>query len=377
MQTNDSRNENYQELARMVRDQGWYRPATGRILLQLGLHLTLCFGGLAIGIRAGNLAVQAAGFLLSTAGALGITTNTHTSSHFATAANASFNRFLTYFGYTFLFGTSATYWWHKHCVVHHPTPNLIGIDEDANLMPWFALNKNEVDGSRGWQRLFFTVQWVVIPIAIGLNVMNTQRQGWKFLLRILLDRKSSKPAHWLDLGVLFLHAVTWILLPMMFFAPIDVLKVYLLEMILVGYGMFIAFAPAHYPGEAAFASASEKDKDFVLRQTVTTVNFRTGAIGRLLCSGVDYQIEHHLFPGVPHVYYPALSSIVQTFCEENNYPYRTLGWMEGVWKALLTFSNPKPVLSSLETPLQAGGREVNINDNSISAERLGSNKLST
>ena len=337
----------YQELAHQVRLQGLYRPAAGRILLELAFHLCVGFGGLAIGITAGQAWIKAVGFLVSATGALGVTTNTHTSSHFATATHARINRFLTYFGYTFLFGTSANYWWHKHCVVHHPTPNLIGIDDDANLMPWFALNQKEFQSSKGLQRFFFRIQWLIVPLAIGLNVFNTQRQGWKFLLPLLLDRKKWKPTYGLDLGCLILHTTTWILLPMAFFAPLDVLKVYLVEMMLVGYAMFIAFAPAHYPVEAVFADASEKEADFVLRQTQTTVNFRTGWIGRLLCSGVDYQIEHHLFPSVPHVHYPELSRLVRKFCTDNDYPYRTLGWLEGVWKSLLIFRNPKPVLPNL------------------------------
>jgi fatty acid desaturase len=87
----------------------------------------------------------------------------------------------------------------------------------------------------------------------------------------------------------------------------------------------------------------------VLRQTATTVNFRTGPIGRFLCSGVEYQIEHHLFPRISHVYYPELSPLVEQFCRERNYPYRTLGWFEAIWKSLATFYRLRPVVKNLET----------------------------
>jgi linoleoyl-CoA desaturase len=73
------------------------------------------------------------------------------------------------------------------------------------------------------------------------------------------------------------------------------------------------------------------------------VNFRTGVIGRLLCAGADYQIEHHLFPGISHVHYPQVSKVVKAYCDAHGYPHRTLGWGEAVMKSLLIFYRPKPV----------------------------------
>jgi len=45
--------------------------------------------------------------------------------------------------------------------------------------------------------------------------------------------------------------------------------------------------------------------DFALLQTTASVNFRTGFIGRFVRSGLEYQIEHHLFPNLSHIYYPS------------------------------------------------------------------------
>ena len=345
--SNSGRNESYQELGRWLRAQGWYKPATGRILLELGLHLTLYLGGLALAVNTENLVVKVLAYLVSVAGALGITTNSHTSSHYATSRDTRLNRFLTYFGYTFLLGGSATYWWHKHCVVHHPTPNLIGLDDDADLMPWFAITEDDFEKSRGLQRFFFRIQWMIIPLAIGVNGFNAQRQGWQFLLSHLADRKKRTASHFVDLGVLLLHWATWVALPVALFGFAAVAQVYVTEMVLLGYAMFIAFAPAHFPEDALFAGKNQRNQDFVLRQTATTVNFRTGWIGRFLLSGVEYQIEHHLFPGLPHVYYPKLSRIVEQYCRRNGYPYRTLGWGEAIWKALLIFRKPKKVAAEL------------------------------
>src|SRR5437868_12912694 len=52
---------------------------------------------------------------------------------------------------------------------------------------------------------------------------------------------------------------------------------------------------------------ARRGADFFAVQTAGTVSFRTGWLGRFLCSGLEYQVEHHLFPNISHVYYPEIS----------------------------------------------------------------------
>jgi fatty acid desaturase len=134
---------------------------------------------------------------------------------------------------------------------------------------------------------------------------------------------------------------------MLIFPPSHVLAFYALRNAMMGYLMFAAFALAHYPDEAVFIDKSQLADDYVLRQTATTINFRTGFFGRLVCAGVDYQIEHHLFPGVPHVYYSEMSRVVEDYCHRHGYPYRTLGWGEAIWKSLVIFYRPKKVFDEV------------------------------
>jgi linoleoyl-CoA desaturase len=112
--------------------------------------------------------------------------------------------------------------------------------------------------------------------------------------------------------------------------------------------MFSVFAPAHFPEEAAAVAPSTKPEDFVLLQTATTVNFRTGLIGRLLCAGVQYQIEHHLFCSISHPYYPQVSKLVEEFCRANGYPYRSMSWDLALLKTFLSFWKPRKTHQDLE-----------------------------
>jgi fatty acid desaturase len=311
--------------------------------------LTLTLGGLAVFALASSWWVKAPGMLLSVLGSLGISTQAHTASHGTVSGRPWVNRFLTYLGYPVLLGLSASYWRYKHIVIHHKAPNVDGHDDDIRLLPLFALTQEQVARGGPLARFYHRyVQWLVVVPAIALNGINTQAWGWAFLLGKLASKESRTKSHWLDLGALALHLLLWLAVPMLWYPAGLVLLTYVLRMALVGYGMFAIFAPAHFPAEAAIADISQRTVDYVLRQTATTVNFRTGPIGRLLCAGVEYQIEHHLFPNFSHVYYPAMSPLVRAFCQRHGYPYRTLGWGEGIFKSLLAFACPRPLVKQLQ-----------------------------
>ena len=122
-------------LRRELTARGFGRKAPGRVITELAVHVVLAVGGLVVFFVSDNLVLRIAGLLVSTAGSTGVGTNTHTSSHYATSDRRWVNEVLTFFGYPFFLGLSATFWWNKHVVVHHPAPNVIDIDDDADFMP--------------------------------------------------------------------------------------------------------------------------------------------------------------------------------------------------------------------------------------------------
>ncbi len=337
----------YRELGQLIRERGFMVKRPGLVMTQLAFGITVHLGAMALFIAVPNLWVRIVALYLMTYGGLSIATNTHTSSHNASTTHSNFNKALTYFGYTFLFGTPANYWWNKHCVIHHPAPNVMEIDGDADLMPFFAVNQRDFEKAGKLARAFYKIQWIFIVGMLALNVFFTMLQGYRFTARTLANPKRRRTGNWIDVGVVILHYICFLVIPMYFFSPLSVIGFYLLRGGCMGYAMFAGFGPAHFPDEAVFVDKKLRDMDYVFLQTATTVNFRTGFFGRLACCGVEYQIEHHLFPGVPHVYYPEMSKVIEEFCKQRGYPYRTLGWWESVWKSLLMFYRPKKVFDDV------------------------------
>jgi len=343
------------ELRREFTRRGWDRKATNRIAFELLIHVTIAVAGIAIFMTGQNPAARVLGIVISAFGCMGVGTNTHTSTHYGTSDQRWVNEALSYFGYPMFLGLSATFWWHKHMVLHHPAPNVVGVDSDADLLPWFAITADEVYASSGLRRFYYErLQFWLFPLALALNNFSIQRAGWVHLLRMLHDSKNRKFSHWIDLSALSLHYVVWIGVPLLLWPLPAVAGFYVLRSFVLGYAMYAILAPGHLPAEAQRTTDDARHgADFFTIQTAGTVSFRTGWIGRFLCSGLEYQVEHHLFPNVSHVHYPEVSVAVQKFCAEQGLRYRSYSWAMALWKSWEVFRFPQPVVGRRHVPIPA------------------------
>ncbi len=332
--------------------RGWDRECAAPVVLELVAHLTLSLVGVACFLVADTQLVRVLALLASTAGSLGVATNTHTASHYATSRRRALNELLTYFGYPFFLGLSATYWWRKHLLIHHPSPNVIGVDDDMDLSPWFAVTEREVRLSRGLRRFYYRhVQWLLFPPLVALNGFNMQAAGLKHLARTITDPRRRRIVHWLDLVALAAHLAVFIVLPLWWFPLPRVLGFNGLRIGLLGCAMFAVFAPGHFPAEAVCVDKKGRPFPTWLLQTTTTLNFRPGRLLGPFCSGLQYQIEHHLFPEVSHIYHAQMSESVERFCRELGLPYRCNAWGRALWQSWMVFRNQKAVRPHLGVPI--------------------------
>ena len=341
--------DSYATLAAELKRQGWFRKATGRLMMEFAFHLATFVFGIVIAVNASSAWNWIGGVAISAIGATGISTNTHSSAHFATSDHRWLNLFMAWIGYPILGQFSISYWWKKHNSGHHRVPNVIGVDKDCDFMPLFAYCEGDVASKGAAARLYYKYQGAFLPILVLLHGFNIQTYDWRYLVRVLRDPQQRRLLHWMDVIGLSLHWVLWVIIPALFYPLLYVVLFHIAHRAMFGVAMFVMFAPAHYPAEAIALDQSELKKDPLLLQTAATVDFRTGFVGRLYCAGVEYQIEHHLFPGMSHTHYPHIAPMVQAFCRRHGYPYRTLGWGEALWKSYLTFWRPKPVRTDLET----------------------------
>jgi linoleoyl-CoA desaturase len=121
--------------------------------------------------------------------------------------------------------------------------------------------------------------------------------------------------------------ISWtIVIPLALHPPSQVLAVWVIGVGTLGTVLAGVFQLAHCVGEADFhdvQSGSATKPQWAEHQVATTVDFARG--NRLLSwylGGLNFQVEHHLFPRICHVHYPALAPIVEETCRAHAIRYR-------------------------------------------------------
>jgi len=338
--------QSFAALKSELRRRGYFRKDPTGVLGILAFHSLMFLFGLSVFVWHDAWLVMALATVIWGYGLTGIAANTHSASHYATSNARWLNRLLTYVGYPVITGFSASYWWHKHIVLHHRHPNLIDHDVDIEWMPMFALTEMDYQRSGVWAKFYYRWQGIFVPFALALNMTYGQWHSLRFIVTKCSHASTRKSGHLVDAICLVLHFSIWLILPLLVFSPWSVVGFYCLRNVILGYTFFLLNAPSHYP-EEAICLAQPEQEDFVLRQTATTLNYRVGWLGRMLCSGVEFQIEHHLFPAICHTRLPAISPLVKEYCDFHGYPYRTLGWGNALRQSILAFYIPKRIQDPL------------------------------
>lgn len=249
-----------------------------------------------------------------------------------------------------LIGASSYLWKWKHVVFHHTYPNVDGQDTDiapgavARLSPhqprrWF----------HRWQHLYL---WPVYGLTAAHWHLFADFK--EVALGAIGPHKIPRPKGW-DLAVFLLGKVVstslLLVVPMLVHPWWVVLAFYAVVTGVAGVVLTLVFQLAHCVGEADFplpaGTTPHMENAWAVHQVRTTVDFARRS--RVLCwllGGLNFQIEHHLFPGVCHVHHPALSRIVEGTCREFGVPHTThgsfLGGLRSHYRWLRELGLPEP-----------------------------------
>lgn len=232
-------------------------------------------------------------------------------------------------GYTLnLVGGNAINWKIQHNVKHHTYTNVEDHDEDISpkLVLRFSPN-SEMSGMHKYQYIyawFFyglgTLFWVTFKDFI--KFYNYHKEG-------LLEKNSKSIAS--EILVLVVTKIVYysyiIAIPVFFteYSGWQIFAGFLMMHFVGGMGLAVIFQPAHLMEEVKYPApdaAGNMKYSWTVHQLHTTINFATA--NRFLgwfAGGLNFQIEHHLFPHVCHVHYHKISEIVESTAKEFELPY--------------------------------------------------------
>lgn len=248
----------------------------------------------------------------------------HDSGHAQIAATRRVNRLLGLVHGNLLLGMSHAWWNDKH-VRHHANPNHVDKDPDVGVgvLVWTERQAARREGLARWltrhqARLFF-------PLLL-LEGINLKVSG-------VLDLKRQEAG---ERGVealfLALHAAGYATLLLSAMPPGKALAFALLHHALFGLHLGMVFAPNHKGME--MPEPGGERWGHLRRQVLTSRNVRGGPVTDWFMGGLNYQIEHHLFPGMPRHRLRLARPLVRAHCRETGLPYTETGLLGSYAQAL-------------------------------------------
>lgn len=312
-QTND-----FAALAREVKDAGLMDRRAGSYVLRTAILGVALVGALAAMVLLGDSMWQ-----LGLAAVFGVLFTqlaflSHDSAHQQVFANGRRNEWFSRFVGNLGVGLSYGWWSRKHGR-HHSSPNTIGRDGDiATGALVFVPGENE--GRTGF------MGWI------------TRRQGWLFFPLLTLFAFSlhfhavhtiltdQRVKHRRAEGALIaVRLIGFPALAIMVMGPGLGIAFLAVQLVVFGVYMGGSFAPNH---KGMPLIPKDSKVDFLRRQVMTSRNIRGGLPMEWAMGGLNYQIEHHLFPRMPSMNLRKVRPIVRRFCAEREIPYTETGLFE-------------------------------------------------
>lgn len=246
----------------------------------------------------------------------------HEGGHGSFSQHRWVNRVSAYF--LNVLGGNAHYWSIKHNINHHTYTNVEGMDSDIDVRPFMRLHEGQ---PWQWYHRFQHIYWVIL---YGISYL-----VWIFYddFQKYLTGKATPDAErkWLSFKE---HVVFWFtkLTYMGVYMAIPILLVgwqsWLIGFMIItftcGLAISIVFQLAHVVEGTDFHNLQEgnSSQEWAVHQISTTSNF--GTSNKLLfwlMGGLNFQVEHHLFPRISHIHYPAISKLVKETCDEYHIAY--------------------------------------------------------
>jgi len=247
----------------------------------------------------------------------------HDANHGAYSGSRTVNRMLE--RTLDMLGASSYLWHWKHNVFHHTYTNVSGADHDIELAPFARLAPAQ--RRRPVHRFQHLYMWVLYGFTVFhmhfvedfLNLMRGRVGHHRF--------PRPRGLRMIEVFASKLFVFGWcIALPLLFHRWWVVLVFYAGLWFAVGLILGLVFQVAHCLDDSSFPvpvdGGHRIDDEWSAHQVRTTSNFSPGGwLTTWYVGGLNYQIEHHLFPKICHIHYPRLSAIVREVCAEHGLHY--------------------------------------------------------
>jgi len=222
-------------------------------------------------------------------------------------------------------GGSSFMWNVKHNVIHHAYTNVDGVDDDIDIQPWMRMSKTQPKlVMHRYQHIYFWVLYAMLYI-LWVFVLDYVKYFKKKVGDMPL-KKMTLADHHIFWSFKLFYIFVFIVIPVYNIGFLDWMIGFLTFTLIAGFVLSIVFQLAHTVEHTEFpvphGETGRLEDEWAIHQLKTTANFAPkNKFISWLVGGLNYQIEHHLFPKVSHVHYANLRRIIKQACAEYGVPY--------------------------------------------------------
>ncbi|MES2893670.1 MAG: acyl-CoA desaturase [Bacteroidota bacterium] len=343
-------------ISNRIKKTGDWRLYTKTITLigaAIGLYLTLMFVNLP-----GLAALAICGILGYTFACIGFSVM-HDANHGSYSTKPWLNDLLGLSANAL--GASSYFWKQKHNIIHHTYTNVDGIDDDIAKSP--IIRQCE---SQKWVPAHRIQHLYLLPIyALSSIFWIFFMDFTKYFTRKIYTTeawKMTRKNHFIFWGTKISFFTFYVFLPIMVWGFGSWLAGFFVLHAVMGLTLSLVFQLAHVVENTEFENIAldetkHIDSAWAEHELRTTANFAMGnKVISWFVGGLNYQIEHHLFPRVSHVHYPAISKLVMEKCKEFNLPYNKYDTMSEALAShfrVMKMLGQKPALAQEQAAQQA------------------------
>jgi fatty acid desaturase len=318
-----SRGSEYSALLRQVKGAGLLDRRRGYYIAKIAVTGGLLLGGWAVFVGLGDTWWQllVAGFLAFVFAQLGFIG--HDAGHSQIFRTRRANYVVGLLHGNLAIGLSYGWWVDKHNR-HHAHPNHEDKDPDVAIAA-LAFSKRQASAKQGLTRFIARHQRYFFVPLLMLEAVQLHAAS----IRALAQR-GVRHRTW-ETMLLGLHIVGYLTLLLLVLSPVKALVFLVLQQAMFGLYLGLSFAPNH---KGMPMLTAQEESDYLRRQVLTSRNVRGSWAVDYALGGLNYQIEHHLFPSMPRPSLRRAQAIVRSFCQQHGVSYLETSLLRSYAQAL-------------------------------------------
>lgn len=220
-------------------------------------------------------------------------------------------------------GGNIFFWRQRHNIEHHTYTNIEGLDHDIDIK-FMRMHEEQP-----WKKYHQFQHWYWV-LLYGISYMAwVLFQDFEKYFRIKNDpasKKLNRREHLIFWSTKVFYIATYLFVPIIMVGVLKALLGFVIAAVVCGFSISMVFQLAHVVEGTHFAEADKDshkiEKEWAIHQINSTANFATKSrVVSWFLGGLNFQVEHHLFPGISHIHYPHINKIVKECCEDFNITY--------------------------------------------------------